>query len=55
MPLAAEHIESPMWVVLSRCFRVGWTELGWATPFRWQAPMRSHRPGRGAGGVDRSL
>ena len=47
--------ESPMCVVLSRCFRVGWTGLGWATPCWWQAPMRSHRPGRGAGGVDRSI
>ncbi len=34
-----------MCVVLSRCFRVGWTGLGWATPWWWQAPMRSHRPG----------
>ncbi len=26
--LAAEHIDSPMWIVLSRCLRVGWTGLG---------------------------
>ena len=45
------HIESPMWVVLSRCFRVGWTGLGWATPWWWQTPMRSRRPGGWVGGV----
>jgi hypothetical protein len=37
-------------VVLSRSFWVGWTGLGWATPFGGQAHMRSHRPKRGVGG-----
>jgi hypothetical protein len=30
---------------MSRCVRVGWTGLGWATPWGGQALIRSHRPG----------
>ena len=44
------HIESLMFVVLSRSFWVGWTGLGWATPGGGHARIRSHRPEMGVGG-----
>jgi hypothetical protein len=47
---SATHIESRMFVVLSRSFWVGWTRLGGAIPLGGQAHMRSHRPERGVGG-----
>jgi hypothetical protein len=42
--IATAHIESRMFVCLSRSLWVGWTGLGRATPLGGQAHMRSHRP-----------
>ena len=44
-PILTAHNES----LMSRCRRVGWTGLGWATPCGGQARMRSHRPQEGVG------